>query len=54
MIRNYSDLEKLLGDEMKRYFLEYFMIMVAKVEKDDEIKNNIDNLTLQEIKEIIK
>lgn len=54
MIRNYSDLEKLLGDEMKRYFLEYFMIMVAKVEKYDEIKNNIDNLTLQEIKEIIK
>ena len=54
MIRNYSDLVKLLGDEMKRYFLEYFMIMVAKVEKYDEIKNNIDNLTLQEIKEIIK
>ena len=30
------------------------MIMVAKVEKYDEIKDNIDNLTLQEIKDIIK
>lgn len=54
MIKNYSDLEKLLGDDMKKYFLEYFMLMVAKVGKYDEIKDNIDNLTLQEIKDIIK
>ncbi len=52
-INNFDELEKALGNDLKKYVLEYLMVMIAKAEKYDQIEKEIDKLSIKKIKEII-